>query len=444
MSYLIHTKQRLIASFNKLIKHSVMPLALAGLMATATSPTLATDIQISQEPVAPRGDYNILLFENLRMDLTGKVGVLYDDNVDNAEDDEESGTAVIPRLSLGIDWPITPHVRLGTGLDIGYRAYVSGEGEDNFILSESGGGISTSLNADVFIGNGVLRLSESFRRDADTLDVLRSDSTDDYARNRNTLKARYTVPVSEYITLIAEAERRDTWVSPDQYEYQDNNRNILFLNALYQMNPKLQVGPYARWEKIDYDDTDQTTPLPVGPFLVSVSREKADRTTPEVGMSFLYQREAGFTVEGSAGYEFMDVDPTNPFITDEEDGFTGDISCIFSTSRKTQHSLRVSHDRKQALTSLFANYSEETSYSYAVSSNIMPDVTVSGDLTYLDIRESDRGENADIYRVGVGTGYQFTRKLNGRIRYEYVKKNSDRSGSDYDRNQVRLTLSYDF
>lgn len=403
----------------------------------------ATRIQISQDPVAPRADYNIRLFENLRLDFSGSMTLLYDDNINTSKDNEEEGWALIPRLRMALDWPVTPHIKIGSGMSVGFRKWISGDGDDNWILTEDGG-ISTGISADFFIGDGVLRLSNQFRRDADTLELLRtSESGDDYARNINVLSARYSVDLTPYISLIVKGTHENTWVSPDEYEYQDNVRNTFLINTPYRINRDLRLGPYVRWEHIEYEDSDELAWLPaLGTF---VPREKADRTTPEAGISFLYQPEdLLLTAEGSIGYEWMDVDEPDPRINDEEDGVTGDLAVHYPSSEFTTHTLRVSHGRKQAITSLFANYSKDTRYTYAISSNIMPDVTVNGDISYLDTRESDYGESADIYRIGVGTGYQFSRKLRGSVRYEYVTKDSDRETSEYDRNQVRLTLNYDF
>ncbi|MFW6414499.1 MAG: outer membrane beta-barrel protein, partial [Verrucomicrobiota bacterium] len=345
-----------------------------------------------------------------------------------------------PRLRMALDWPVTPHIKIGSGMSVGFRKYFSGEGEDDWILTEDGG-ISTGINADFFIGEGVLRLSNEFRRDADTLELLRESGNDDYARNLNVFSARYSVDLTPYISLIVQGTQENTWVSPSRYEYQDNVRNTFHINTPYRINRALRLGPYVRWEHIDYEESDNLRPF--GVYLVP--EEKADRTTPEAGISFLYQPEDRLlTVEGSLGYEWMDVDETNPLVDDEEDGVTGNLTVHYPTSEFTTHSLSVSHGRKQAITSLFANYSEDTRYTYAIRSNIMSDVTVSGSLSYLNVRESDFGETADIYRAGVGTSYQFTRKLKGSARYEYVTKNSNQAGSDYDRNQVRLTMHYDF
>ena len=416
--------------FAKMLKACLVSGGIIGCSILLVAPASATTMTLSGDPVSPAADYNFLLFENLRLSLTGEVAATYDDNLHEEEDDEEESFYLVPRLRLAIDWPITPHIKLGSGVSVGYRHYITGDADDNIIVGMQD--LSTGLAAKIFVGNGVIRLSEQFSRDVETFRLLGDDS-EDSVLNTNTISAKYSVPLNPYIHFNTEYVHQNVWTTTSELDYRDHVRDSIDVAALWQVNPQFQLGPYARYETINYGDFDH-------PFFGAVN----DRELPEAGLTFLYRREAGFTLQGSLGYQDMDIDADDPFITDEDDGLVGRAACSFSTSRFTDHVFSISHDRNQALISPNVNYSEETRYRYAIASNIMPEITLHGDVSYVNINESDMGEKADLYQVGLGTSYRFTPKATVRLRYDFTYKDSDRETSEFDRNRFTVRFIYDF
>lgn len=418
--------------FTKMLKSCLISGAIIGYCMIFVAPASATTMTLSGEPVSPAADYNFLLFENLRLSMTGEVVAAYDDNLDQEEDDEEESFYLVPRLQLAIDWPITPHIKLGSGVSVGYRHYVTGDttGDDEIIVGMQD--LSTAFAAKIFVGNGTIRLRDQFSREVETFRLLGDDS-EDSVLSTNTISAKYSVPLNPYINFSTEYVHQNVWTNTSEFEYRDHVRDSIDVAALWQVNPQFQLGPYTRYETIDYGDFDHF-------FFGAVN----DRDLPEAGLTFLYRREAGFTLQGSLGYQDMDIDTDDPFITEEDDGLVGRASCAFSTSRFTDHVFSISHDRNQALISPNVNYSEETRYRYAIASNIMPEITLHGDVSYININESDLGENADLYQFGLGTSYRFTPKATVRFRYEFTTKDSDREISEFDRNRYTVRFIYDF
>jgi len=385
---------------------------------------------ISEEPVSPVVDYNILLFENLRLSLTGVLGVTYDDNIYRSRDNEEDGVYTTPRLRVGIDWALSPYIHFGTSASFGYRYYLSGPGEDRFIVGFFDD-LATSVKADIRLGEGTLRLSERFSRSSDDLDFgLTTDR--DYVLNRNTFGARYSIPLTPVWSSNLSASRRDTWTSTDGFEYHDNVRYQAGLNTYWQLNPQLRLGPYGSYTDVDYADDR-------GAALV----ENNDRETIEGGLGFNYQFPAGAVIEGNVGYQDLDID-SGPWATDQGRGVTGRIAANFATSRFTDHTLSVLHHRDQDIVSPYVNYSKETTYMYAVATTITRELQLRGDVALIDIDESDFGEDAEVWRLGVGSSYEIGPKTRARFRYEYWDKSSDFKSREYDRNRVSLFLEYDF
>lgn len=399
-------------------------LAAAAILLSAGIPVAqATEISLTEQPVAPARDYNIRLFENLRLQFTGSVEGLYDDNVDTRPNNEEESFALVPRLTMAIDWPITPRIHIGSGVSVGYYYYFNDEVDDTFVVGFDDE-VGTNMNVDFFLGNGTLRLSERFSRE---ISVLQVNTDNDYALSRNYLSAKYDVAVNPYIKLSVMGARRDTWTNRDLYEYQDNAEHSLDAVALWQTNPQLQLGPYVRWDNTDYDLATNN-----------------DRQTYATGASFVYQPRGGVRFQGSLGYELMDVDVSNPGARDEEDGWVGNLSCRFATSEYLSHYLGIRYDRDQDLVETTVNYSEETEYEYAVEWDVHTDVTINGDLAFLTIDEPAGGEDADIWRLGLGTSYQLNRKSKVSLRYDWRDRDSSVPAQSYERNRYSVKLTHRF
>ncbi len=411
-------------------------LFLGGLLITAilfgtVNSLSAAEIRISEEPVSPAVDYNILLFRNLRLSLTGVIGLTYDDNINRSRDNAETGIYTTPRLRMGIDWPLTPNIHLGTSTSLGYRYYLSGDGRDRLIVSLIDD-LATSIKADIHIGESRLRLSNRFSRSADDLEIGRITARD-YVLNRNTFGARYTMPLTPVWIGILEASRRDTWTSTDEFEYHNNVRHMISLTTMWQMNPQFQAGPYISYEDVDY--TSDTGAAAVA---------NNDREVLEGGLGFLYRfAQYNASLEGNIGYQDMDIG-RSIYATEQADGIAGRLAARFSSSPFTDHTLSVTHNRNQDIVSPFVNYSRETTYMYALASNIMRDLTLRGDIALVDIKESDFGEDAEIWRLGLGASYALGPQTTARVRYEHWDKSSDIAVREYNRNRVSVFLEYDF
>ena len=395
---------------------SCLKLGVAALLC-ASPAVYSLDIELTEEPIAPMRDYNIRIFDNLRLSFTGSMEVMYDDNVHTSENNEVDSFALIPRLGLAVDWPITPRIHLGSGGVVGYRYYLEDD-VDSDVLVGFDDGLSTNLKVDFFVGNGTLRLEERFSRQ---LSILELNENNDYAVSRNRLSARYQVPLNPYMDLTIQGSQRDTWNS--EGDTQENTRHALNSVVLWQANPQLRIGPYIRWDNTDYDDAFNN-----------------DRQTYSSGASFVYRRQDGIRFTGSLGYELMDVDGAG----DEKDGVVGNVGVQFDTSDYLSHYLRFSFDRDQDLVEANANYSEEARYMYGLEWSVVKNLTINGDVALLDIDESDNGESAEIWQLGLGTSYQINRRSRVSLQYDWRDRDSDLANNSYSQNRYSVKLTHRF
>ena len=396
-------------------------VAICGTAATSSS----TTITLSEEPVAPAADYNFLLFRNLRLDMTGLFGVTYDDNINTSENNEEESLYVTPRLRLAIDWPITPNIKIGSGIDIGYRYHITGDGNNDFYAGLSGD-LDTGIKADILLGEGVLRVYDNYQRNADTIEIGGRVQDDEYILNRNTIGAHYRVDLTPYWSFKATADHRNTWTNVDTFESHDNVRDRVHITTWWTVNPQLELGPYYQWQQIDYDQGLNN-----------------DRDSNEFGFSFLYRTPGAIYFDGNLGYEILNID-SSPLANDETQGLVGRFAINYAYSEFTDMVLSVTHDHDQDILNTTVNYATETRYMYAIATEIMPDVTVRGNISLLDIDESDTGEQAKLWRFGLGTSFQIDEANQIRLSYTFYDKNSDTAGRDFRRNVFNITLVHDF
>ena len=81
----------------------------------------------------------------------------------------------------------------------------------------------------------------------------------------------------------------------------------------------------------------------------------------------------------------------------------------------------------------------------AIAVRVMPKLTLSGDISWINYNDDGSyGENANLYRYGVGADYTLSPQATLSLRYEYTDKDSNVDYNSYDRNFVKLTLTYRF
>ncbi len=399
---------------------------LAALCAPAA---MALSLDLLPENVAPAADYNIRV-GNLKLGLEGVLTTSYDDNITSAADNDaiKEGWSVTPALKLALDWPVSPYIHLGSGLAFGYRYYPNGEGEDNLFVAGAGGDLSAGMKVDFFVGNGVLRVSEKFAREVDTLESAVRDLPDDYVLTRNTIGARYQVDFSEYMRLIADYKHENAWTNKDDFEYQDHVRDGLNLVCLWAVNRQLRVGPYLRAESVNYTESLHN-----------------DATSYEGGVGFTYQRPAGFVMDGSLGWEKLNFDLTNvPAATDEASEPTARLSVRMASSQFTSHTVSASYGPSHGTLSGPINFAMQAQLMYGITANIAETITLKGDVVYVDIKESDGGESSELVRVGLGGEYRLSERSKLDLRLERTDKSSDDDSREFDRNVLTLTYNYNF
>ncbi len=392
--------------------------------------TEATTLKVTPKPhAAAQRDYNLRL-GNLQFDLSGSIDAAYDDNINRAEDNEEDGVEVVPKIGINAYWPLSPYVSLNSGISLGYRYYLGGDGEDGLIIGGSEGQLAASMGTDIVLGDQIFRVTEQFSRRVDTLDILARGETDDYVYNENTIGVHYRKDWTEYVSFNANYQHTNGWT--DDTDFQDHASDALQLNTMWAMNRQLQIGPYFNVQTTRFDEN-----------------LKNDTVTYQPGIGFTLRptKKSSMTIQGTLGYEFLNVDTeNNPAIDDEDNSVSASLtfSAPMPITDHVSHALSTSMQNTQALGSQNANYSTQKWVRYNILWAIRRNMTISANAAYGKIDESDRGENADLVQGGVNLSYSFSPNTSLDFGFNHTVKNSDEPGADYTNARITANFSYNF
>ncbi len=92
-----------------------------------------------------------------------------------------------------------------------------------------------------------------------------------------------------------------------------------------------------------------------------------------------------------------------------------------------------------------SNYTDQFSVQYGVLGTISPRLSSNFNFRYHSVGLSGlNGENADLYSLSVGAGYQILRRANLGLSYSFRNRSSDQDTGDYTENRVTVTASYQF
>lgn len=372
-------------------------------------------------------DYTVR-FSNLRLQLSLGLEVTYDDNVQQAGDDEDDALSLTPVIYSEIYWPLNPGFQIYSGLSLGYRWYVTGDDEaddEGLTVGGTDGALNSQIGLDLRLGQtGLLSASEEFYRDVETFDGGPREGTRDYNLNRNLLNLQYRNDFTDYTSGTAKVTHTNQWSDQSDYDEQDHYSDFLDVTLMTYLNRDLQAGPYARAGMFRY---------------IEEAHNDADEL--EGGLALVYGTTERLVLSGSVGLSQVAFDTANnPTATDEYTGWTTQWAARYSNRENTTHRLVTSYGAEQGNLDADVNFVKEWLTQYTISVVLRPDLLFNADLGYINGRESDGGDNYDLYRVGAGLGYRLTRDTTLDLRYVREWRDSDDGPNDFTRNLVTLRL----
>ncbi len=400
----------------------------------------ASQIEIrNSEPPPKTTNYN-LKFGNLELDLGYIIAVVSDSNSNRSGDSDtrEEGFRIGNGLTIGLDWSFNPHIRINSGVRIGYFSTTGGEGLEGLVVDGTDGNLESRFLLDFLIGlDGIFTLEEKISRSIDSIEISRLTTAGDFTLWNNSVSLQYQNQLSTYITSAIKVTQSDSWVDEKQFEFKDNTKNSFDILFSWQVNNSLQLRPFARYDKTKFDEEINN-----------------DAEQYEFGISANYNVTQSIKSSISLGYQTMDIDPENseniPLnfqnAHEQEDGFSGNVMTTMKISDFVDFFAKVDIRRTVGI-SRIVNFSEDITTTSNLKWKFAPRWSFDIGFQWLKANESgSNGEIGDTYTSSARISHEVSKQSKMSLAYFRTDKYSNIVGPDreYERNQITLNLEYDF
>jgi hypothetical protein len=233
----------------------------------------------------------------------------------------------------------------------------------------------------------------------------------------------------------------------DSYGIADSSTHGFSTGVFHRLTPRLTLGLSGSYSILTFSENFQNdmTSWGVGP-VISV------RPTEFINLSVSVRYTVSTFEQNGAIAD-----------TSEFDGLTFSFAAGHQLTRNINHSVFASSGIQPGLGS---NFSEQLSAGYALGWQFHPRMGLNFGFNYTDVQQSGAAnttvpvivngvllnipvtfltnEKVQLYNFTLGTGYQFSPKLNGSLGYGLNLRNSDQTDRDVDEHSVFLGLSYRF
>jgi hypothetical protein len=399
-------------------------IAALGFVATATA-----QVEIdSKDTGEGQRDYNIRL-GNLTMDLVYVMSAGYVDNTNRSTsaDTSEEGVGVYNGLQLRMDWPLKDWLRLQSGISGGYRTFLSGAGEDGWIVQGPDADVSSRLALDMRLSEtSMLTVADSFYHQLSTVQVAGDDNTKDFNTWNNRFSITYVANPTELTSLQTVLAHDATWADDSDFEFVDRTVYSLTTRLLWQLNTRWRFGPDVKFSKTEYWEDIQN-----------------ESEHFSLGVANVFQLTARTSLTLSTGWQKLNYDNSNaPAANEETDGFTGSALLHNVVSEALSHQLRLAFTRVEGSYNA-VNYSENTGVNYSMSWRFARDWSTQTQLGWTRSNESgDVGEIGDQYSGSLRFDYHGFDRATLRFLYGRTVKRSNLDNRDYEQDAFELQLRW--
>ncbi|MDT8391133.1 MAG: hypothetical protein RRC34_11555 [Lentisphaeria bacterium] len=380
--------------------------------------------------------YNFKVGE-LSLAMTGRLAAQWSDNNNRAGSagTKEEGWSLIPELTVGVNYPVSPYLNINFSVSAGYRYYFNSQaGENGFFVSGDSDVAAAETGATFILGEDhYITFHDRLTFESDTLATNTYANTDPdnttaeaeswrnvasltYARNLN--------PDWRTELMYAYEIRRS---QEDDFEYQSFDKHSFDWNLWWQMLRNVETGPYFTFSRYIFD-----------------TGERNDRETYELGVTANIEDAFGLenlSLSINGGWEILNSD-TNDFADDDDDGPTANFTIYYEPEGALGHRVRTSYRRNHEDPNPLVNYADELLLGYGIDIKATDDLIFTADVDWLDINESDQGEHYNLIRFWVTTTYWITPDTSCDVSYWFTEKY--RSSNDYRKNTVEIGVTHRF
>jgi len=354
----------------------------------------------------------------------------YNDNIAYSEFNRRSDFIISPNVEFNLLWPITETNTLTFDIGASYDKYLDNSDADSnsVILSPD-----SALVFRLEVGKHVtIDFFDRFSYQQTPLDSPTIGNTLDFGRFENDLGYLATWRVNK----VVELDHGYSWTkiihSSDEFSYLDRDTHNLTHTLRLHVNPAVQTGILSIISFTDYEQDFQNDNaiLQIGPFVrakISENTEVAGQVTYVMG---LFDDPTG--TPGDSNFDNDDVNNVNA-----RGSITNRLNQFISQRFTTGYETRLGTD---------SNYYDLAFADYSLEWQLLSHLSLSTRAFYEYGTESGSLFSESFHRFGGGCGlnYRLTKSIVTGLRYDYIEKDSDRSGNDYYQNRVTLDFQYRF
>lgn len=359
----------------------------------------------------------------ISFDLTGALGLEFNDNINLAEHGRKADLIIRPEISLNSFWQITKFNALTLDIGIAYAKYVNNQGLDtNSALIAP----NSQLSFDVFVGDFRINFHDRIAISEDPINQITLSNTADFTHLENSAGLSVLWDLNDIKIVLG----YDYYLFRDLsngFHFLDRTEHQFTLSTSFRISDEINAGFDAGFALVDYKQNFNN-----------------DAVSYHVGPFYEQQVSNYLKLRLSGGYQAINFDSggTNTDSTDASGPFA--VATIsHRLNNYITENLTAGYETQLGLTT---NFVELGYVRYDANWRVNRRITLRLNGFYEHAHESAGvlPENAQRFGAGFGFGYQLTKKCNIGIQYQFTLKDSDLVERSYYQNQVLLRVAYDF
>ena len=374
-------------------------------------------------------------FGDLSLDLGGRIGATYFDNLALSDSGDTDDFAIEAGLNVRAFYQPMRDFALNLDLMVGYQHYLDFD-ELNTLLIQPGSEFRIERRFSDFkvsvydrLGVEMNPLSRPYVSGDPT--TLGTDQALEWRFLRNTAGTGLTwQPQRQFYTQSNYEFDLDRSLT-DSFKNQNRDRHTIKSGAYYDFTRQLNAGIEGQYAVTRYSES-------------SVNNAQNDSDGFEVGPNVKYQFNRSLDIAGKAAFQTINYDQTgNIGALEDFDGINYRVDLNYRPSRSYTHSLfgqRLIDD------GFGTNFAEQTMVGYLMTASLPQEVTASFNATYiwLDTSSGPLAEEASITQAGISLSKALSRKANLGVTYILNLKDSEVTLRDFQQNVISVFLNYDF
>lgn len=377
----------------------------------------------------PQG-YNLKLGP-LAFDLTGELGVTYDDNITASGVNPLQDFIFSVGLNFNSRWEVTRLNTLNVRLGVGYRKYMKHaelDSANNFLTVDP----DTEISFEILAGEISIRVVDAISFSADPTDIrLPDDETLGdlvaYTRWNNRFSLEATWDINARTRAELSYSRSDEFPLEDDFSFLRSSTDAVDGQLSRRFSEDVRGGLWGQIQQTRYAENFQNDSRG-GSAGVFVTWQVTDFTDISLRPGYTFRQFAEGGLSGD---------------TSDFSGYNVNLVINNTPNRSYNHSLSLSQSVNAGIVS---NFQQSHSIDYQFAYAGWRDADLTGGISWESVSDSggQSPENFERWAFRLGARQAVGPRGNLRFNFQHIRKNSNLATRSYTRNSIGLIYAYDF